>query len=159
MLSVNHSPDTGRSSLVRLGQSCSPVRCLLIELYKIGISCPVNLRALVIAIKNGTVKPFFCKEEIDQLFTDQVLKYYARGRYYHDRPLNDQAGWNDLINNLVSVLHSNQFFLKEGRLSDEELTETHRDIRQMTHRLKIIEDWLYFHPEEQERILAFPQSA
>lgn len=111
------------------------------------------------AIQHNACTPFFRSGEIDRLFTDEVLKSYAKGRYYNQKPLNNQDAWDDLVNNLFTSLIVNLDFLRTDRQREEEKKEILNDIRGTSRRVKIIEDWLYFHPEEQARILAFPQSA
>lgn len=99
-------------------------------------------------IKTGKFRPHYNRAEIDKLFRDQVLAPYGSGRYLHERKLDSIGCWNDLLNNLATIAKSNRDYLRESRNDPpEDRLDAARDVQQGIIKLKIIEDYIYYHPE------------
>jgi CheY-like chemotaxis protein len=108
-------------------------------------------------IRSHSYKPFFDQSEIDKLFSDEVLKDYAAGRYYYQKKLDSLDNWGDLLNNIAGVVFSNLYFLKDtGGGKDPgtraERIDATRDNQFKLRQLKIIEDWIYFNRVTQSAI-------
>jgi len=128
---------------------------VLYAAYRDFSSCPGVLLQLKHEINDGRAKPFFKRDEIDQLFQEDVLKKYAEGRYSHSAP-GTIADWNDLCNNIAAPAINNLVYLRSGRVTIDERREITRDIQVPFRRLKIIEDWFIYHPENLDKL--FPNS-
>lgn len=111
------------------------------------------LQNLLSAIKSGRHAPFFERGEIDRLFTDEVLKVFGGGRYHHTEKLDSIANWADLLGNTAAPAIANRNYLKKDKKADSsDRKEALRDLQNGLRRFKIIEDWIYYHPETQQQI-------
>ncbi len=106
------------------------------------------LKMLMGKIKAGRFKPHYNRQEIDKLFRDEILAKYANGRYLNRRQLNSLGAWNDLLNNLATITKTNRDLLRAFRNDPpEERLEATGNIQQGIIMFKIIEDYIYYHPE------------
>jgi len=129
----------------------SPMRCNLYESYSARLGCGQSLKILIRSIKSGISRPFFQRREIDRIFQEEVLRVYANGRYL-DIELATLDHWEDLLNNLATLPVINCTFLKDPDFEAEERAEIIAAFKKGLRQLKIIEDWIHYHPEEQEKI-------
>ena len=112
------------------------------------------------AIEGGRGAPFFAREEIDQLFEAAVLLEYAKGADGHSRyhpttgkKLDNIAAWDDLINNKLWLINIRYYLISRKSTVRQDIG-THINRYQHGLRiLKIIEDWLYWHPEVMRGVL------
>lgn len=130
----------------------SPMRCLLYESYRSKLNCAQALENLIKATRSGVAQPFFTGTEIDRLFRQEVTMPYANGRYLHPEKLETLDHWEDLVNNLATLPVINSHFLRDPELKAEERAEITAEFKKGLRQLKIIEDWIFYHPEEQEKI-------
>jgi len=121
--------------------------------FQRGLGCRGALTVLLSMIKARDFHPIFTKKEADSLFKDDILKNYGAGRYKTPSKLSDLDKWQDLINNIANALLSNtQFFADEKIPACHKLTlcET---MQKSIARLKIVEDWIYYHQKSITKIL------
>jgi hypothetical protein len=122
---------------------------------KRGATAATVLQALLKRIKARKFRPFFDRKSIDKLFENDVLKVYANGRYFYEKKLDSMACWNDLLNNIGTISRSNRDYLREPDEPISEKREAGKDIKHSQWQLKIIEDWIFYHPKEQQKIQRF----
>ncbi|MFH1683813.1 MAG: hypothetical protein ABIA67_02895, partial [Candidatus Margulisiibacteriota bacterium] len=96
----------------------------------------------------------FKPESIDKLFEKEVLKAYASGRYFYEKKLDSRDNWRDLLINIFTAPVTELDYLRdpEALKTEQERIEIIKDINSGLRRLKIIEDWLYSHPEELQKL-------
>ena len=132
--------------------SATPLRCVLFEAYKMKVTGRKALAVLLSSIRAGTFRPVFPEAKIDKLFKEKVLKAYANGRYLYHEKLDTLGNWNDLLNNIACAAVYNHDFLKEPEYGPEERQEIFTELKTTLKQIKIIEDWLFYHPEEQQKV-------
>ncbi|MFH1361300.1 MAG: hypothetical protein ABIH69_01420 [bacterium] len=114
--------------------------------YQRGLGCQGALMVLLNLIKSHDFKPSFSKKEAESLFNEDVLKQYGAGRYYHNKTkLATLEDWTDLINNIATPLLGNLQLLTLDGLEEINKVPSYVKIQKNTVRLKVVEDWLYYH--------------
>jgi hypothetical protein len=115
----------------------------------------MQVKQMVMHVLNSSITPAFAAEDIDRLFNANVLGEYGTGRYYAEngdpRTTMDKPGrWADLLNNKIASVIGNISFtetsFKEGNVSPHILEEVIADITGILAEIKIIEDWIHYHP-------------
>ncbi len=110
---------------------------------------PAAFSVLLARISAQQFKPFFDREEIDQLMEREVLSSHEfrgfRGR--KDLDLNE---WSDLVNAFGQAALASLELIGLG----DGAYDRHQLVNYQTGRwrLKIIEDWIHYHPEVQKFI-------
>gem|GEM_PF-1877209 len=128
---------------------------LYIAFCKRGATAATVLQTLLNRIKGHKFRPFFDRGSIDRLFENDVLKVYAAGRYFYEKKLDSMSCWNDLLNNIGTVARSNRSYLRQPNEPIGEKKEAGKDIKFSQWQLKIVEDWIFYHPKEQQKIQRF----
>jgi CheY-like chemotaxis protein len=134
-----------------------PFKCFLYTAMRMASAAGKPLRQEIILpellaeIEKKTLVPFFEEKEIDNLVGTEILEKFSRGQYADWRKLATIADWNNLINTYFSVVVNNLAAAKvtlQSRLDKDTIFAF-----QMGHRrLKLIEDWTYYHKDIQAAI-------
>jgi hypothetical protein len=139
-----------------------PAQALRSVLYRTYLNWATNsagkaLNILMQKIKAGRFKPHYKHSEIDKLFKEKVLAEYAMGRYLRERKLDSIDAWDDLLNNIAtSAVTNRQSLRKWPNEPPAKRLDTAREIQKIIIKLKIIEDWIYYHPEAMRGIVHAP---
>jgi hypothetical protein len=106
------------------------------------------LKFLFNKIKSGKFRPFYKPAEIDRLFEKEILKKWDGGQHF-DNKLDSLLAWGDLVGNIAHfIIASRQVLIDyHSSLPANERTQIAKDARMSLIRIKIIEDWIYYHPE------------
>jgi len=111
------------------------------------------LSKLIAVIDQGRLKPFFDREEINNLMQEEILKVYGGGRYFKEQKLDNLNNWHDLLTNMISSILSNREFIQWfGSDYDPEKLAALKDLQHGHRKLKIIEDWIFYNRDIQQTV-------
>jgi len=130
-----------------------PFRCELYRFYRSAgheqRNVPAAFAHLLRTISAGQLKPFFDRAEIDQLMTSEVLSAHKFLNYQGKQTL-DLHAWSDLLNAFSQGALGSRELIGSGLggYDRDQLLNFQTGYR----RMKIMEDWIYYHPEVQQAI-------
>ncbi|MBN2058664.1 MAG: hypothetical protein JW782_07695 [Candidatus Saganbacteria bacterium] len=75
---------------------------------------------------------------------------------YAENGLRELGDWRDLIGNIGTVACSSHTYLRDSEgdpnALPQDIEEARTDFVEAKRQLKLIEDWLYYHPEERLKV-------
>ncbi len=108
---------------------------------------PAELIIRSLCFGGRSARPFFSREGADVIFK-RIIRKYAEGLYLPDGPI-DRRGWLDLLRNTAGpAINCREVILRKVKLgSDDRLFYYQKKCEALVLKLKVIEDWIYFHRE------------
>jgi hypothetical protein len=118
-------------------------------------NCDAALIGLLQAIENHKFTPFFKQDVIDSLFQQEIMLDSCSGRALGKLRSDDfnLNHWRHLINNIGGTLGSSLSYIASAdKKNDPEVLEITKENQGIMRNLKIIEDWIFYHPEARQTI-------
>lgn len=145
----------------------APKKCYRVEIaIPLKVAASYAISAIQHILRTPSIKTAYTREEIDEVFNNEVLKKYGRGRYYSTNgnpkeTMNKVENWLDLLNNKLSIVIQNIAFLENceinGVIPENIIEDVIPDIQAGLRDLKIIEDWIHYHRDFMQNILVLAE--
>ena len=128
-----------------------PLDCLMHKLFVKRLIYDEILTLVLQKIMSGKLKPYFSKEDADQLLGEKLA---TRFPYFKPAEMDSLDKWQDILNNIAGSMCSDIEFLRSAgpRDSKKDVIEAKNAMITSIKTLKVIEDWFYYHPEILKKI-------
>jgi len=123
-----------------------PFRCTLYSAFRKGSYTEGALFTLLKTIRAGKFQPFFSQEELENLSHEHNLKIVNGEPYWGEIKFDSIPAWGHMVANIAQPALSGGNWLKDYKQDPfQEKIAVITDLQSSLRKLKMIEDWIYYH--------------
>lgn len=123
-----------------------PFRCTLYTAFRGRRYTEGALFILLKTIKAGRFHPFFSVGEVEKLSGEHHLKVINGKAHWGELKLDSIGAWGHMVGNIASIAISGRNYLKDNPQDTfQEKIGAVTDWQNSLRKLKMIEDWVYYH--------------